>query len=91
MDWAKHGVKVVHADELDLNRPQTSGMTHAAAITHAGAGAKKLWAGAMVVQPEAKTGPHHHGELEPCLRGSGPNSTAKLSSSGTDRIQLLSS
>jgi len=35
MDWAKHGVKIVHSDELDLNTPQTSGMTRAAAITHA--------------------------------------------------------
>jgi len=35
MDWANHGVKVVHSDELDLNTPQTSGMTRAAAITHA--------------------------------------------------------
>jgi uncharacterized RmlC-like cupin family protein len=33
MDWAKHGVKIVHSDELDLNTPQTSGMTRAAAIT----------------------------------------------------------
>jgi uncharacterized RmlC-like cupin family protein len=67
MDWAKHGVKVVHADELDLNTPQTSGMTRAAAITQAKAGATKLWAGTMVVQPDAKTGPHHHGELETVL------------------------
>jgi uncharacterized RmlC-like cupin family protein len=44
MDWAKHGVKIVHSDELDLNTPQTSGMTRAAAITHAKAGASKLWA-----------------------------------------------
>jgi len=43
MDWAKHGVKIAHSDELDLNTPQTSGMTRAAAITHAKAGASKLW------------------------------------------------
>ena len=67
MDWAKHGVKIVHSDELDLNTPQTSGMRRAAAITHARAGASKLWAGTMVVQPDAKTGPHHHGELETVL------------------------
>jgi uncharacterized RmlC-like cupin family protein len=67
MDWAKHGVKIVHSDELDLNTPQTSGMTRAAAITHAGAGANKLWAGTMLVQPDARTGPHHHGELETVL------------------------
>jgi uncharacterized RmlC-like cupin family protein len=67
MDWSKHGVKIIHSDELDLNTPQTSGMTRAAAITHANAGANKLWAGTMVVQPDAKTGPHHHGELETVL------------------------
>jgi uncharacterized RmlC-like cupin family protein len=26
-----------------------------------------LWAGTVVVQPDAKTGPHHHGELETVL------------------------
>src|ERR1700733_7944418 len=67
VDWAKHGVKIVHSDELDLNTPQTPGMTRAAAITHARAGASKLWAGTMLVQPDAKTGPHHHGELETVL------------------------
>ncbi len=67
MDWKEHGVKIVHAAELDLNTPQTSGMTRAAAITHARTGAQKLWAGTVVVQPNAKTGPHHHGELETVL------------------------
>jgi uncharacterized RmlC-like cupin family protein len=67
MDWAKQGVKIVHSDQLDLNTPQTSGMTRAAAITHAKTGASKLWAGTMLVQPDAKTGPHHHGELETVL------------------------
>ena len=67
MDWKEHGVKIVRAGELDMNTPQTSGMTRAAAITHARTGAEKLWAGTMVVQPDAKTGPHHHGELETVL------------------------
>jgi uncharacterized RmlC-like cupin family protein len=67
MNWAEHGVKIVHSDELDLNTLQTPGMTRAAAITHAKAGASKLWAGTMVVQPDVKTGPHHHGELETVL------------------------
>jgi uncharacterized RmlC-like cupin family protein len=39
-------------------------MTRAAAITHATAGANKLWAGTVDIHPNAKTGPHHHGELE---------------------------
>ncbi len=64
MDWAKRGVKIVHSDQLDLNTPQTSGMTRATAITHARTGASKLWAGTMLVPPDAKAGPHQHGELE---------------------------
>jgi uncharacterized RmlC-like cupin family protein len=62
--WRDHGVRIVRATELDRNTPQTPGMTRAAAITQAKAGAKKLWAGTVVVDPDAKTGPHHHGELE---------------------------
>ena len=64
MDWKEHGAQIVHAGELDTNTPQTPGVTRAAAITHARTGASKLRAGTVVVQPQAKTGPHHHGELE---------------------------
>jgi len=67
MDWRAHGIRIVRAGELDTNTPQTSGMTRAAAITHATAGARKLWAGTVVVQPDAKTGAHHHGDLETVL------------------------
>jgi uncharacterized RmlC-like cupin family protein len=63
-DWRLHGVRIVRSDELDLNTPQTPGMTRAAAITHATAGANKLWAGTVNIHPNAKTGPHHHGKLE---------------------------
>ena len=63
-DWRLHGVRVVHADELDPNTPQTPGMNRAAAIDAARAGAEKLWAGTVVIHPDAKTGPHHHGALE---------------------------
>jgi uncharacterized RmlC-like cupin family protein len=67
MNWKDNGVKIVRAGELDRNTPQTSGMSRAAAITHARTGASKLWAGTVLVQPDAKTGPHHHGELETVL------------------------
>jgi uncharacterized RmlC-like cupin family protein len=63
-NWRDHGVRIVHRDELDLNTPQTAGMTRAAAINRALAGAQRLWAGTVSVQPSAKTGPHHHGTLE---------------------------
>jgi uncharacterized RmlC-like cupin family protein len=66
-DWRQNGVKIVRKGELGPNTPQTPGMTRAAAITHARTGASKLWAGTVVVQPDAKTGPHHHGELETVL------------------------
>ena len=66
-DWKHHGVRIIHSDELDSNTPQTPGMTRAEAISHARVGAQKLWAGTVVVQPNAKTGPHHHGELETVL------------------------
>jgi uncharacterized RmlC-like cupin family protein len=63
-DWRDHGVRIVKAGELDLNTPQTPGMTRAAAINFATAGASRLWAGTVNVQPNAKTGAHHHGHLE---------------------------
>jgi uncharacterized RmlC-like cupin family protein len=63
MDW-RPGVRVVRADELDVNTPQTPGMNRAAAIDAARAGAEKLWAGTVVIHPDAKTGAHHHGALE---------------------------
>jgi uncharacterized RmlC-like cupin family protein len=66
-DWEHHGIRVVRAGELDSNTPQTPGMTRAAAITHARAGAQKLWAGTVVVEPKVATGPHHHGDLETVL------------------------
>ncbi len=66
-DWEHNGIRVVRAGELDHNTPQTPGMTRAAAITYARAGAQKLWAGTVVVEPDVATGPHHHGELETVL------------------------
>ncbi|PYP82616.1 MAG: mannose-6-phosphate isomerase [Blastocatellia bacterium AA13] len=63
-DWRSRGVRIVHAGELDSNTAQTPGMNRAAAINHAIAGASKLWAGTVSIRPNAKTGAHHHGELE---------------------------
>ena len=63
-DWRHHGVKVVSGQHLDINTPQTEGMNRAAAINRATAGAEKLWAGTVEIHPDAKTGVHHHGDLE---------------------------
>ena len=63
-DWRSDGVRVVSAGELDPNTAQTPGMQRAAAITFATAGAEKLWAGTVAIDPDARTGPHHHGDVE---------------------------
>ena len=63
-DWRTDGVKVIPADQLDLNTPQTPGMERAAAINFARAGAQKIWAGTVKIHANAKTGAHHHGALE---------------------------
>jgi uncharacterized RmlC-like cupin family protein len=63
-DWRNEGVRVIPADTLDSNTPQTPGMNRAAAVTQHRAGSEKLWAGTVTIHPGAKTGPHHHGELE---------------------------
>ena len=62
--WKRNGIRIVRAHELDTNTPQTAGMNRAAAITAATAGAQKLWAGTVVIHADAKTGAHHHGDLE---------------------------
>ena len=63
-DWKHHGVKVIPGDSLDPNTPQTPGMSRAAAIDRARAGAEKIWAGTVTIHANAKTGAHHHGDLE---------------------------
>ena len=63
-DWKLNGVRVIPGNSLDSNTPQTPGMSRAAAIDFARAGAQKLWAGTVHIHPDAKTGAHHHGALE---------------------------
>ncbi len=62
--WKHDGVRVIKGDRLDPNTAQTPGMFRQAAINHARVGAQKIWAGTVSIQPNAKTGVHHHGELE---------------------------
>ena len=63
-NWRDHGVAVIPGDTLDANTPQTLGMSRAAAINFTRVGAQKIWAGSVSIQPNAKTGAHHHGHLE---------------------------
>lgn len=62
--WRTDGVRVIRADELDDNTAQTLGMQRRAAVTTASTGAAKLWAGTVTIDAHAKTGAHHHGDLE---------------------------
>lgn len=62
--WRKEGVRVVRAKELDEATAQTLGMQRRAAITTARTGATKLWAGTVTIDANARTGAHHHGDLE---------------------------
>jgi uncharacterized RmlC-like cupin family protein len=62
--WRHTGVRVIRGDQLDSNTVQTPGMSRAAAIDFARVGARKLWAGTVRIEADAKTGAHHHGELE---------------------------
>ena len=62
--WKHDGVRVIRGDALDANTAQTPGMFRQAAVNAARVGAQKIWAGTVAIQPNAKTGVHHHGELE---------------------------
>jgi uncharacterized RmlC-like cupin family protein len=64
VDWRDNGVRVIKGSQLDPNTAQTPGMNRAAAINAARVGAQKIWAGTVSIHPNAKTGAHHHGELE---------------------------
>ena len=81
-------MRVIKGDRLDSNTAQTPGMFRQAAINHARVGAQKIWAGTVSIQPNAKTGVHHHGELESviyvvqrarraCAGASGSNSSPR--------------
>src|ERR1700686_2197842 len=66
--WKHDGVRVVPGHTLDPNTAQSPGMDRKAAINFARVGAQKIWAGTVSIQPNAKTGAHHHGELKALLR-----------------------
>ena len=62
--WRSNGVRIIRASELDANTAQTLGMQRRAAVTTERTGATKLWAGTVTIDANAKTGAHHHGDLE---------------------------
>jgi uncharacterized RmlC-like cupin family protein len=62
--WKHDGVQVIPGGSLDPNTAQSPGMDRKTAINFARVGARKLWAGTVNIKADAKTGAHHHGELE---------------------------
>jgi len=62
--WRTNGVRVIRSDQLDDRTAQTLGMRRRAAVTTERTGATKLWAGTVTVDANARTGAHHHGDLE---------------------------
>jgi len=62
--WRADGVRIIRSSELDDATAQTLGMQRRAAVTTRRTGAAKLWAGTVTIDAKAKTGAHHHGELE---------------------------
>ncbi|MGH8230711.1 MAG: cupin domain-containing protein [Steroidobacteraceae bacterium] len=62
--WRQDGMRVIAAAAFDSNTAQTPGMHRRAAVTTARTGATKLWAGTVTIEPKARTGAHHHGDLE---------------------------
>lgn len=64
-DWKHDGVRVIPGDQLDpTTAGSTAGMNRATAINLARVGAQKIWAGTVHIHANAKTGAHHHGDLE---------------------------
>ncbi|WP_424813155.1 cupin domain-containing protein [Roseococcus sp. YIM B11640] len=63
-DWRQHGIKRVLSHQRSGDTPETMGMGRMVAISGSRNGAQRLWAGTNLIRPGAKTGPHHHGELE---------------------------
>lgn len=63
-DWNHIGVRVIKGDRLDNNTAQTPSMNRAAGINAARAGGQKIWAGTVHIHANARSGAHHHGELE---------------------------
>jgi uncharacterized RmlC-like cupin family protein len=54
----------VHANELSEATGQTPGMRRMAAVDVTSCESERLWVGVVTVEPETRTGAHHHGETD---------------------------
>src|SRR5712692_673366 len=57
---SRDGVTVVRGESLDRAMRGLSGTGRATAFDFAGSGGRETWIGTVTLQPEAKTGLHHH-------------------------------
>ena len=62
--WRTDGVRVVRAQSLNMAMLGPSGTGRATAFDFAGIGGRETWIGTVTLQPNAKTGAHHHGRHE---------------------------
>jgi uncharacterized RmlC-like cupin family protein len=62
--WRSDGVKVVRAGSLNEAMRQPPGAGRATAFDFSGTGGRQTWLGTVTLQPNAKTGAHHHGRHE---------------------------
>jgi uncharacterized RmlC-like cupin family protein len=60
VDWREQSLAV----PLTSNTPQSPGMARAASTARRQGRRRRLWAGTVTIHPNAKTGAHHHGDLE---------------------------
>ena len=62
--WRTDGVRVVRAESLSLAMRGPSGTGRATAFDFTGTEGRATWIGAVTLQPNTKTGAHHHGRHE---------------------------
>ena len=60
----RDGVRVVRGDVLDTVVRDPTGTGRATAFDFSGTGGRQTWIGSVILQPNAKTGAHHHGRHE---------------------------
>ena len=58
------GVRVVRATAQQAERLGPGGTGRATVVDYAGSGGSQTWIGTVTLQPQGKTGTHHHGRHE---------------------------
>ena len=60
----RDGVTIVRAEALETAMRRPVGTGRATAFDFAGSGGQKTWIGRVALEPDGKTGSHHHGRHE---------------------------